>query len=64
MKKYFTVKELSEHLPEKPHPVTIRRWVHEGVIPAIESDRKQGKRIFFKINEINNWLENGRPKNA
>lgn len=66
-KKYYTTQELATYIGENgyylngktPHVETIRKWVREKKIPTLRSDGKQGRRILFDIEVINNWLEAG-----
>jgi hypothetical protein len=50
--------ELSNYLPTKPPLATIYAWSSKGLIPH----QKLGRRLIFKKNEIDEWLELKRVK--
>jgi excisionase family DNA binding protein len=54
----MTLEELREYLPDKPRPITIYRYVCDGVIPYY----KYGKKLFFSKAEIDEWNLKGRRK--
>lgn len=57
--KYFTVKEIAELLSTNPE--TVRRWVRDGKLEAVQSSRKDGNMIGEKA--LNDFLQNN-PKYA
>lgn len=55
---WMTLKELQEFHPEHPAAPTIYGWVRSGLIPYY----KKGKKLIFKRQEIEDWLNAGRQK--
>lgn len=55
---WMTLKELQLFHPEHPAAPTIYGWVRGGLIPYY----KKGKKLIFKRQEIENWLNAGRQK--
>ena len=51
---YMFIDLLSDYLPSRRAPSTIRAWCKEGKIPY----HKMGKVLFFYKDEIDNWLKN------
>jgi excisionase family DNA binding protein len=39
------------------HPVTLLRWAREGRIPH----RRLGRRVVFRVSELDGWLNSARP---
>jgi excisionase family DNA binding protein len=39
------------------HPVTLLRWAREGRIPH----RRLGRRVVFRVSELEKWLSSGQP---
>jgi excisionase family DNA binding protein len=58
-KKLMTVEELCEYLPDQPVKQTIYGYIWRNAIPY----KKLGKRVFFRKDLINKWLDNGRQMN-
>ena len=56
----FTVKELAEYLPDKPHENTIRNWTHKKLIPFHKVSHHKNSKLYFKKSEIDKWQENDR----
>ncbi len=54
--KFLTIEELIDFLPEKPAKQTIYGWVNDRLVPY----EKHGKRLYFRLSSINNWLTKGR----
>jgi len=52
----MTLDQLREYLPEHPARQTIYGWINNRQIPYI----KQGKRVYFKQQDIEAWLKNNR----
>jgi predicted DNA-binding transcriptional regulator AlpA len=50
--RWLSLQELREYLPGKPATATIYGWVHERSIPH----KKAGKRLIFRLSEIDSWL--------
>jgi excisionase family DNA binding protein len=42
------------------HPVTLLRWAREGRIPH----RRLGRRVVFRISELDKWLSSAQPAAA
>lgn len=59
-KEFFTVKELAEYLPDRPHVVTIQRLARSGKIPHEPRTEEKGVKFIFRKSVIDKWLENGR----
>jgi hypothetical protein len=60
MEETINTRQLSEMLPERPKPATIREWVNENKIPCLP--RKEGARMYFYPDAIQYWLDNKRPE--
>lgn len=56
--KWLDLDGLSNYLPSKPAHATIYGWLANDLIPA----HKQGKRWFFLVSEIDDWIKEGRQK--
>lgn len=54
--KLFTIEQFIDYLPEHPARQTIYGWVNQRCVPY----EKHGKRLYFRISVIDNWLANGR----
>jgi len=52
----MTLDQLREFLPEHPARQTVYGWINYRRIPYI----KQGKRVYFKRQDIETWLKNNR----
>ncbi len=50
--RWLSLQELREYLPGNPATATIYGWVHERSIPH----KKAGKRLIFRLSEIDLWL--------
>lgn len=42
------------------HPGTLTRWAREGKVPS----HKLGRRVAFRLSELNAWLSTGYPERA
>lgn len=56
--RWLNLQELCAYLPEKPAKSTVYTWVSNGSIPY----HKKGKKLFFLLSEIEDWLKAGRKK--
>lgn len=64
MENILTLQQLQDFLPDgpgKPGIETIRLWVRLGKIPCLP--REKGQKIFFNKQEIEKWVNEGRPEN-
>lgn len=50
---WFSVKTLSEYIPNHPAAPTIYGWTHNKLIPY----HKKGKALLFLKSEIDKWLD-------
>lgn len=57
-KQWLNIDELCEYLPQRPVKSTIYGLVHAGKIP----NHKQGKKLIFKKDEIDLWIESHKRK--
>jgi excisionase family DNA binding protein len=57
-KQWLNIDELCNYLPQRPVKSTIYGLVHAGKIP----NRKQGKKLIFKKDEIDLWIESHKRK--
>lgn len=55
---WMTLKEFQQFHPEHPAAPTIYGWVRCGLVPYY----KKGKKLIFKRQEIEDWLNAGRQK--
>ena len=55
---WMTLKEFQQFHPEHPAAPTIYGWVRGGLVPYY----KKGKKLIFKRQEIEDWLNAGRQK--
>jgi hypothetical protein len=52
----MTIEELQMYLPEHPARPTVYGWVNNRLIPY----EKHGKRLYFRLSAVDDWLSNGR----
>lgn len=57
---WLSVEDLMKYDPSKPAKATIYGWVHYKSIPFF----KKGKRIFFRRDQIDEWLNSNRKQTA
>lgn len=53
---WFTLKQLSEYLPDKPALSTLYRYTQKNLIPF----HKSKKRLRFLKSEVDAWLKEGK----
>ncbi len=56
--RWLDLSGLSDYLPSNPAHATIYSWLAKGSIPA----HKQGKRWYFLVSEIDDWIKQGKQK--
>lgn len=56
IKKYMTIEELIEYLPEQPSIFTVYLWTSKNKIPY----KKIGRKLFFEKHLIDEWNDNNR----
>jgi len=59
-RKVVDLKGLLKHRPEIGSSSTIYKKTHQGIIPH----SKQGKKLFFNLEKIDNWLLENKVKTS
>ncbi|MFM7031281.1 MAG: helix-turn-helix transcriptional regulator [Bacteroidota bacterium] len=59
---WLNLKQLQSFLPERPAKKTIYNWICDGRIPHVKQPHV--KAVFFRREEIEAWMGQGRPKVA
>lgn len=59
---WLNLKQLQSFLPERPAKKTIYNWICDGRIPYVKQPHV--KAVFFRREEIEAWMGQGRPKVA
>ena len=59
---WLNLKQLQSFLPDRPAKKTIYNWICDGRIPHVKQPHV--KAVFFRREEIEAWMGQGRPKVA